>query len=101
MMVVWARMIEWEVEERTEFADEPDMRYEKKRDVKYDTKVFAWKTGRIELPLAETRKNTGDTGLKRREWISRALFFDKLIQHLCGGVSWMIGYVSLEYRGRA
>lgn len=41
MMVVWARMIELGVVEWTEFADEPDMRYEKKRDVKYDTNVFA------------------------------------------------------------
>lgn len=40
MMAVWARMIELEVVKWAEFADEPDMRYEKKKDVKYDTNVL-------------------------------------------------------------
>lgn len=40
-MVVWARMIELGVVEWAEFANEPDKSYEKMKDVKYDTKVFA------------------------------------------------------------
>lgn len=39
-MVVWARMTELEVVEWAEFANEPDKKYEKKRDVKYHTKGF-------------------------------------------------------------
>lgn len=60
--------------EWTEFADEPDVRQEKKRGVKHDTKFLPWTTGRAELPVAESRKDTGDTGLERREWISGAVF---------------------------